>query len=56
VDVASIPVEFSGVSLMVRGGVRNILDRDYRNHLSTLRGVVTSEPGRNLFVTATIVL
>ncbi len=31
-------------------GLENILDRAYRNHLSTNRGSVTVEPGRNLTI------
>jgi hemoglobin/transferrin/lactoferrin receptor protein len=30
-------------------GADNLLDRDYRNHLSTSRGVELTEPGLNLF-------
>lgn len=32
------------------GGIDNILDKQYRNHLSTSRGSVTSEPGINFFL------
>jgi hemoglobin/transferrin/lactoferrin receptor protein len=31
-------------------GVENIFDRSYRNHLATNRGLVTSEPGRNVII------
>lgn len=31
-------------------GIENILDRAYRNHLSTNRGAITAEPGRNVSV------
>jgi hemoglobin/transferrin/lactoferrin receptor protein len=45
----SLPV-FSNSSAMISAGIENIFDKDYRNHLSTSRGVVTSEPGRNYFL------
>ncbi len=38
------------VSLMVSAGAENLLDKNYRYHLSTSRGTVTSEPGRNIFL------
>lgn len=53
-DLVPVPVSIAGTSLALRAGVRNIFDRDYRLHLSTLRGIVRSEPGRNLIVSATI--
>ncbi len=31
-------------------GVDNIFDREYRNHLSTYRGISLIEPGRNVFL------
>jgi hemoglobin/transferrin/lactoferrin receptor protein len=31
-------------------GIENILDKEYRNHLSTNRGSITTEPGRNYFL------
>jgi hemoglobin/transferrin/lactoferrin receptor protein len=31
-------------------GMENILDKEYRNHLSTNRGSITTEPGRNIFI------
>ena len=30
-------------------GVENMFDKEYRNHLSTNRGSITTEPGRNFF-------
>lgn len=35
-------------------GVENILDKEYRNHLSTNRGSIITEPGRNIFIRANI--
>jgi hemoglobin/transferrin/lactoferrin receptor protein len=55
-DVATAPINVTGTTLVVRAGVRNIFDREYRLHLSTLRGVVRSEPGRNIVFSATITL
>lgn len=39
-------------SIQVFAGVENISDKGYRNHLSTYRGAIKLEPGRNLFVKA----
>ncbi len=35
-------------------GIVNILDKEYRNHLSTNRGYIISEPGRNIFMRANL--
>lgn len=40
---------FKYVKLQLFAGVENLLDKSYRNHLSTNRGSVTIEPGRNLY-------
>jgi outer membrane receptor protein involved in Fe transport len=53
-DLASAPIAVAGTSVALHAGVRNIFDRDYRLHLSTLRGVVRSEPGRNLVMSASV--
>ena len=37
------------VDLQLFTGVENIFDRAYRNHLSTNRGLIALEPGRNIF-------
>ncbi len=40
----------AGVSATLYAGVDNVFDRSWRRHLSTLRGLVVAEPGRNMFV------
>jgi len=40
---------FSGVSAVLYAGVDNVFDRSWRRHLSTLRGIIVDEPGRNVF-------
>jgi hemoglobin/transferrin/lactoferrin receptor protein len=55
-DVAAAPFIAAGTTIVIRAGVRNIFDRDYRLHLSTLRGVIRSEPGRNIVFSVTITL
>jgi hemoglobin/transferrin/lactoferrin receptor protein len=53
-NVASAPMRAGGAAFEIRGGVENMLDRAYRLHLTTLRGLVKLEPGRNWFVSATM--
>ncbi len=50
-ELASMPISIGGSTIVVRGGVENLLDKDYREFLSTLRGVVRSAAGRNVFAT-----
>ncbi len=45
----------SGYEMGIDAGIENIFDNDYRDHLSTGRGSVTSEPGRNFFFKAKLV-
>jgi hemoglobin/transferrin/lactoferrin receptor protein len=42
-------VKIGSTQLYATGGIENITDRAYRNHLATNRGIVKSEPGRNFF-------
>ena len=35
-------------------GIENMFDKEYRNHLSTNRGSITTEPGRNFFLRANL--
>lgn len=44
------PIKFSSISFRIYSGIENIFDKSYRNHLSTTRGSITIEPGRNIFV------
>lgn len=46
----TLPIKFSNISLRIYSGVENIFDKAYLNHLSTTRGSITIEPGRNIFV------
>lgn len=52
----STPLKAGGVTCTLRTGVRNAFDRAYRQHLSTLRGVVKLEPGRDLYASITVSL
>jgi hemoglobin/transferrin/lactoferrin receptor protein len=52
---SSIPWRLGGMNLTIRTEVRNLLDRAFWNHLSTLRGVVRAEPGRNFVLSATLI-
>ncbi|NOG98397.1 MAG: TonB-dependent receptor [Ignavibacteriae bacterium] len=40
-------LNFAGVGNRLMIGVENIFDKAYRNHLSTNRGIIKVEPGRN---------
>ncbi|MFI5237545.1 MAG: TonB-dependent receptor, partial [Ignavibacteriales bacterium] len=46
----TIPIKFSSLSFRIYSGVENLFDKAYRNHLSTTRGSITIEPGRNIFL------
>lgn len=43
-----INIDFAKVQFF--GGIENIGDRAYRNHLATNRGVINIEPGRNFYI------
>ncbi|MFO7828788.1 MAG: hypothetical protein R6V23_09230, partial [Bacteroidales bacterium] len=43
-----INLDFAKIKLF--GGIENIGDRAYRNHLSTNRGAIDIEPGRNFYI------
>jgi len=46
-------LKLSSMKFRVNAGIENILNKNYRNHLSTTRGSITVEPGRNFFVNLT---
>lgn len=45
-----MPVDLKFASVQLYSGVENIFDKSYRNHLSTTRGFMKLEPGRNFYV------
>lgn len=47
---ASTYIKFGLIEFQAAGGIENIFNKDYRNHLSTSRGFIKSEPGRNIFL------
>ncbi|MGB9695729.1 MAG: TonB-dependent receptor [Ignavibacteria bacterium] len=49
ISLNSKQFEYKVLKLQLFAGVDNILDKGYRNHLSTNRGLVTFEPGRNFY-------
>lgn len=49
-----INLNLSGIKAGFSTGVENILDKGYRDHLSTNRGSITMEPGRNFFIRANL--
>lgn len=54
--ISSQPIDFNVMKLKLSAGVENIFDKQYRNHLSTNRGQILSEPGRNFFIRTNIAL
>ncbi|MBI5170692.1 MAG: TonB-dependent receptor [Candidatus Eisenbacteria bacterium] len=53
---SSAPVALGRARAHLRCGVDNVFDRAYRQHLSTLRGVVKLEPGRNVHASLSVEL
>lgn len=43
-------LNFASVFMNINAGVENMFDKSYRNHLSTTRGGITVEPGRNFYL------
>ena len=50
VAVNTNKINFGVASFQVFAGIDNITDNSYTNHLSTNRGNISIEPGRNIFV------
>lgn len=46
----SEPIHLGYGSLKVYGGVENLFDKAYRNHLSSNRGTLDLQPGRNFYL------
>jgi outer membrane receptor protein involved in Fe transport len=49
-SVYSLPKQFGLATFQIFAGVGNIFNKSYVNHLATNRGLVTAEPGRNVFI------
>jgi outer membrane receptor protein involved in Fe transport len=51
-DVAlySSQLEMGVTTFQLFAGVDNLFNAAYRNHLATNRGIITAEPGRNIFI------
>ena len=43
-------IQLSALNFQFIAGIENILDKEYRDHLSTTRGLITTEPGRNFYI------
>jgi hemoglobin/transferrin/lactoferrin receptor protein len=50
VAINSSPIKVGVTSFQMFAGVDNLFNKAYRNHLATNRGLITAEPGRNLFI------
>ncbi len=49
-DVTARQINLGIIKLNIYGGIKNILNRKYRNHLSTYRGISLTEPARNYYI------
>jgi len=49
-SIASDKFRVGEINLQAVTGIENILDKTYRDHLSTNRGLIDIEPGRNIFL------
>ncbi len=49
-SVNTEPINISTYSLRIFAGIENIFDKNYRDHLSTIRGNITAGPGRNFYI------
>ncbi len=48
--ISSFPVNFDQAEIKIFSGVENLTNKNYRDHLSTNRGLITVEPGRNYYL------
>jgi hemoglobin/transferrin/lactoferrin receptor protein len=48
--INSYPINLFNTKVKLIGGVENIFDKAYREHLSSTRGLIKLEPGRNIFL------
>jgi outer membrane receptor protein involved in Fe transport len=48
--MSSAPLKLGLTQLRIYGGIENLTDRSYTNHLSTNRGSISIEPGRNYYI------
>jgi hemoglobin/transferrin/lactoferrin receptor protein len=49
-----IKIKVATLNLNLSTGIENIFNKEYRNHLSTDRGLIFSEPGRNFYLRTNI--
>ena len=49
IGVSSAPIKVSSYGLQLFAGVENVFDKEYRNHLSSNRGLIVIEPGINFY-------
>lgn len=53
-NVSSAPINLNYGTVRFFAGVENIFDLQYRNHLSSNRGTIYAEPGRNFYFKAAL--
>ncbi|MEE9432077.1 MAG: TonB-dependent receptor [Melioribacteraceae bacterium] len=47
--ISSFPIDLGILKVKIFGGVENLFNKAYKNHLSTYRGINLIEPGRNIY-------
>jgi hemoglobin/transferrin/lactoferrin receptor protein len=50
----SLPLPLLSHACTLRGGIGNVFNASYRLHVSTLRGLIQREPGRNFYLSVSI--
>ena len=54
IAISSVKMNLGFSKVQLFGGVDNLLDESYTNHLSTNRGAISVEPGRNIYLRLSI--
>ncbi len=56
INLNSRPFVFGKITMQAFAGIKNLSDTEYTNHLSSNRGSITVEPGRNFYAKIKIML
>ncbi len=53
--ISSVKIGLSKFNIKLFGGIENIFNKEYRNHLSTYRGIISAEAGRNIYLKVKVI-